>query len=388
MISRLLELPQKRSFFVFGPRQTGKSTLIRSSFAASKIRVYDFLKTDEYHRILAQPEIFREEVQSRPSQITHILVDEVQRIPDVLNEVHCLLESPNSPHFILSGSSARKLKRANANLLGGRAWTLKLFPLTHLELGQLFQLTKALEFGTLPSIYLEGDREAAKEYLKSYVETYLKEEIEAEALVRTSGVFLRFLFQASHENGKIINYSTIARETGTTHVTVKEYYQILEDTLVGFFLFPFHKSNRKRLARHPKFYFFDTGVQRALTKKLSLDLIPGTIEFGDQFETWVINETMRIASYLKKDFEFSYFRTERGAEVDLVIETPKNQLLGIEIKSSTNPNASDFRSGFKAIKEICPQIRPICVCRAPHARKQEGVEILPWKDYFALLQTI
>ena len=251
-----------------------------------------------------------------------VFIDEIQKIPPLLDEVQVVMESKSPPRFVLSGSSARKLKRAQANLLGGRAWTLQLHPLTHVELEEAFELDKALAVGTLPKIYLEESREAANQYLKSYVETYFREEIEAEALVRSSGTFLRFLFLAGQESGRLLNYSSIARDTGTSHTTVKEYFKILENTLIGRFLLPFHKSPRQRLSQHPKFYLFDTGVERALTRKLSLKLDPRTREYGEAFEHWIVNETIRLAAYLGKDLELSYFRTERGAEVDLVIELP------------------------------------------------------------------
>ncbi len=371
---------------MFGPRQTGKTRLVNASYAEDRLRTYELLKTDEYMRLAAHPALFRQEVQALSSKITHVFVDEVQRLPALLNEVHLLIESGVPQRFILTGSSARKLKRSQANLLAGRAWTLRLHPLTHVEIGETFSLEKALSAGTLPRIYLEPDSHAAQQFLRSYVETYLKEEIEAEAILRNTGVFLRFLLQASHENGKLLNYASIARETGTTHPTVKEYYKILEDTLLGVFLLPFHKSPRKRLGQHPKFYFFDTGVLRALQKKLTLELQSGTFEYGQLFETWMITETFRLCSYLEKDFEFSYLRTERGAEVDLVIDTPKGKRIAVEFKSSANPSPADCRAGFRAIRELDKNIRALCVCTAPHARHVEDFDLLPWRDYFQWLQ--
>lgn len=356
-------------------------------FSPDRTLRYDLLQSEEYMRLAAQPSLFREEVLARNPQIHHVFVDEVQKIPALLDEVHLLSERKNPPQFILTGSSARKLKRSQANLLAGRAFTLHLFPLTHMELGEAFDLRKALEVGTLPKIYLESDRAAADQYLRSYVETYLKEEIEAEALVRNIGTFLRFLSCSGHENGNLLNFSSIARETGTKHPTVKEYFRILEDTLIGRFLFPFHRSKRKRLAQRPKFYFFDTGVQRAITKKLTVPLEPATPEHGNLFETWVINEMLRLDSYFNLDFEFSFFRTERGAEVDLVIEHPRGKRLAVEIKSSENPHPMEFRSGFEAFKTIDQKAARICVCRTLHARKWEDIEILPWREFFQFIRT-
>jgi predicted AAA+ superfamily ATPase len=388
MLTRLLKLPRSQSCFLFGPRQVGKTTLVEATLPARATRTYDLLRTDEYMRLASRPSLLREEILHRPSAVKHVFIDEIQRIPDLLNEVQVVMEADRPPHFVLSGSSARKLKRAQANLLGGRAWTLRLYPLTHVELGAEFDLAKALEVGTLPKVYLEGSRESANQLLRSYVETYLKEEVEAEALVRSSGPFLRFLFHAGHESGRLINYSAIARDTGTSHATVKEYFKILEDTLVGTFLFPFHKSQRKRLAQHPKFYIFDTGVERALTRKLSLRLEEGTRDYGEAFEHWVINETIRLGAYGNKDFELSHFRTERGAEVDLVIEPPRGGVIAVEVKSGRDPRSAEFQPGFEALAEITKPRRTICVSRAPHPRKVGSTDVLPWREYFELLRSL
>jgi len=388
MVSRIAKLPKNKSIFLFGPRQTGKSTLIKSMFSGNEktVLAFDLLRSDTYMRFLADPSLFRKEIDQRAKSVTHVFVDEVQRIPGLLDEVHSIMESPSPPLFILTGSSARKLKRSNANLLAGRATTRKLFPLTHLELDDRFDLTRALMRGTLPRIYLDDERDSANQDLRSYVETYLKEEIEAEALVRSSGTFLRFLFQAGHENGNIVNYSSIARDCGSTTVTVKEYFQILEDTLVGSFLFPFSKSRRQRLARHPKFYFFDTGVQRALTKKLTMPLEPRTSELGRAFESWVIRESIILSDYFEKDYDFTFFRTEKGAEVDLVIETPRGQLIAVEIKSSPNPAPVDFASGLHSFSSVARTAKKICVCTSPRPYREGEVEMVPWKVFFERLR--
>ena len=212
MIERHLKLPKKHSFFLFGPRQTGKSTLLYNSFPREKTLIYNLLKSEEYLRLSANPQLFREEVLARDKNITHVIVDEVQRVPDLLNEIHYILETPLAPYFCLSGSSARKLKRSQANLLAGRAWRYNLYPLTRQELGEKFSLDTALNIGTLPSVYLAEDAASSHQTLRTYVETYLKEEIEAEALTRNLGGFIRFLDLAADSNLNIINYSTIARE--------------------------------------------------------------------------------------------------------------------------------------------------------------------------------
>jgi len=317
MINRLLKIPKKHSFFIFGPRQTGKSTLLGRKFVRPKVMYYDLLKSEEYLRLSAHPGLFREEVSARVPAVTHVVIDEVQRVPALLNEVHHLLENPHPPYFCLSGSSARKLKRSHANLLAGRAWTYHLYPLTHREIGEKFSLSKALNLGTLPSVYLTDSAQEAQRTLRAYVETYLKEEIEAEALTRNLGSFLRFLTLAADNSGNVINYSTIARECGVSYQTVKEYFKILEDTLIGFFLLPYARSARKRLIKHPKFYFFDTGVLRAMKKTVTLQLQPQTDEYGRIFEHFIILEIMRLAAYAESDYQFSFYGSSNKAEVDL-----------------------------------------------------------------------
>ncbi len=317
MIDRIIEIPKRHSFFLFGPRQTGKSTLLKASFPSSSTLYYNLLKSEEFLRLSANSAIFREEVLSRDSRQTHIIVDEIQRVPQLLNEVHALMEEKDAPFFVMSGSSARKLKRAKSNLLAGRAWSYSLYPLTHIELGAKFSLDRALDLGTLPSVYLSDSAEDAKHTLKAYVETYLKEEIQEEALVRNLGGFLIFLSLAGDENGNIINYSNIARETGTNYHTVKEYFQILEDTLIGFFLLPYHRSERKRLVRHPKFYFFDVGLYRTLRPRGPLDM-PEEIE-GHALETLFLQEIMAMNSYLALGYNIFYWMTSNNIEVDFVL---------------------------------------------------------------------
>ncbi|MBI5244659.1 MAG: ATP-binding protein [Elusimicrobia bacterium] len=384
MIERTLKLPEQRSFFLFGPRQTGKSTLLKSAFPSESTLYYDLLRSEEYRRLAANPAIFREEVLSRRKGQTHVVMDEIQRIPDILSEIHSIMESPEPPWFCMSGSSARKLKRSRADLLAGRAWTLRLHPLTHRECGSRFSLERALRLGSLPSVFLDNSEEDARRTLKAYAETYLKEEIEAEALVRNAGPFLRFLPLAASESGNLVNYSNLARATGASYQTVKEHFQILEDTLLGFFLMPYAKSARKRLAKHPKFYFFDSGVQRALAGRLSASLERGTSEHGLSFERFLIAEILRIADYSGKEFSFSFYRTEAGAEADLVAEPAEGPPVAVEIKASDEPHNSNL-GGLWSFREIRPEASLICACLAPRPRNCGAVKILPWQDVFEQL---
>jgi len=389
MNKRTLNLPQLNSFFLLGPRQVGKSTLIRETFSADDVMFYDLLESDQYFRLQASPWLLRGEVQSRPSHKKRVVIDEIQRIPELLNEVHAMLEStPTPPQFILSGSSARKLKRLNANLLAGRAWTFYLFPFTAQEIGSEFSLMKALALGTLPSVYLSAEKSESKRTLRSYVDTYLREEIELEAAARSLSGFLRFLIVAADSEGMLLNFSHIGRDVGIASSTAQEYFRILEDTLIGTLLLPYHHSKRKRLSRQPKFYFFDTGVRRAILRILDLELTPGTYEFGRTFESWIINETRRILHYNEKEVDLFHYRSEHGAEIDLILESPGRMVAAIEIKSSSSPSLVDVDKGFTSFKELVPNSQCICICTAPNRREEGGVLFLPWQEYFDWLQRL
>ncbi len=377
--NRLLQIPQNAHCFLFGPRQVGKSTLLESSFKSEKVKYYNLLIEREYTKFIADPSLLSEEIEALDEEISHIIIDEVQRIPALLNEVHYQIEKNKNRFFILSGSSARKLKRGQANMLGGRAWTRYLFPFTHNELGEDFQLNKALVFGTLPNIYL-NELENSKELLKSYVDTYLTEEIKAEAITRNIGAFTRFLKLAASESGNLLNYSNIAREAACSNQLVKEYFQVLEDTLLGHFLQPYSKSARTRLVKHPKFYLFDNGVINALLKSLNEDIEEKTYRYGVLFEHFIINEVIRFKHYYKKDFELSFFRTSNGAEVDLIIEDGKN-IYAIEIKSKEAPSKADLK-GLFSFKEICPSAELICLSRAKVKRQVDEITIYPWQEFF------
>ena len=382
---RLLELPQKNHFFLFGPRQVGKSTLLKESFAEDKTLYYNLLLEKEYTRLVANPSLLAEEINSADPSISHVIIDEVQRIPALLNEVHNLIENAEPKRvFVLSGSSARQLKRGRANMLGGRAWTRHLYPLTSAELGEDFDLARALRFGTLPAIYL-GDDENARESLESYVDTYLTEEIKAEALVRNIGGFTRFLKLAASESGNLLNYSNIAREAAANNQMIKTYFQILEDTLIGYFLQPYDKSTRKRLVKHPKFYLFDNGVRNALLKTLACNIEPATYAYGVAFEHFIINELIRLNKYHKLDWDLSFYRTTSGAEVDLIIEKPNGETIAVEIKSSEVPSKGDLRSLF-SFQEVCPQAQLVCVSRAPHKRDLGGIVVYPWQEFLDELE--
>ncbi|MBI5242806.1 MAG: ATP-binding protein [Elusimicrobia bacterium] len=368
---------------------TGKSTLLRQAFADKETFFLDLLPPSVHQKYLADPEALMREIAAAKDKHKRVVLDEIQRVPALLDVVQHLMESSLGRHlqFIMSGSSARKLKRAKANLLGGRAWSLELFPLTHEELGNDFILKKALAFGSLPRIY-SAQWQEAEEDLRAYVETYLAEEIKAEALTRNLGAFIRFLPMAAAESGRIVNASNISREVGICYKTVQEYFQILEDTLLGFWLEPFAKTARRRMAKQPKFYFFDTGVLRALKKTLKVPLEHAGPEFGDLFENFFINEVRRLNSYHRLDLTLSFYRTAAGAEVDLIVQRPGKSWLAMEIKSTKRPSASHC-SGLLSFADIIPEAELFLVCRADQPQLfrfgKHTVRALPWSECLKML---
>ncbi|MBF0105343.1 MAG: ATP-binding protein [Deltaproteobacteria bacterium] len=338
MFPRLVKPSKSHSFFVFSARGTGKSTFIKKQFLnktpSENVITIDLLlpSTEDLYaknpgRLIAEVIAHKE-----AKQLDWIFIDEVQKVPRLLDVVHHLIEE-QGVKFILTGSSARKLKRGSANLLAGRAFVYALHPLTACELGNNFDLSEALHWGTLPQISTLKNKTDKASYLKSYALTYLKEKIQTEQLVRRLDPFRLFLEVAAQCNGHIINYSSIARDTGLVdHKTIQSYFQILEDTHLGFILPAYHRSFRKAQSSHPKFYFFDIGVKRALENTLDVLLKPKTSAFGDAFEHWVITEIFRLNQILSADFRLSYFSGPHS-EIDLVLSKTKKDIL-VEIKSS------------------------------------------------------
>lgn len=383
MFNRELKINPKKSFFLFGPRQVGKSTFLKQKFPESKTLYYNFLLNSEYMKHVTDPTLFRNQVIHRDCNQHYVIIDEVQRLPEILNEVHYILEeTKNPPIFCLSGSSARKLRRGQANLLAGRALSYKMFPLSVREIGKDFDLTKALRYGTLPAVY--SDPESAEDILRSYTETYIQEEIKAEALVRNLAGFVSFLKLAAIHNGEILNFANIARETGNSQPSVKEYFQILEDTLIGNFLMPYSKSFRRRLVSHPKFYFFDIGVKRALEQSLSLEIQSKTSEFGKSFEHFLLLEVIKYNHYYQRDLELSFYRTSAGAEVDLIIQKPDRSLIAIEIKAKERPKLSEV-NGLWSFVELEPDAQLICACMTDKRFKEKDILFIPWQEIFSFL---
>jgi uncharacterized protein len=364
----LLEILEKKSCFLFGPRQTGKTHLIRNTLP--DYRYYDLLKTDVFLKLSRSPSRLREEV-TKNDKI--VIIDEIQKLPVLLDEVHSLIEEQGI-HFLLTGSSARKLRRKGVNLLGGRARTRRLYPFIHQELKEQFDLLKALDRGFLPSVYLSDE---PYEDLEAYVGTYLKEEIAAEALVRNVPAFSRFLSVAGLCHGKIINYSNIASDAEVPVSTVKEYFQILRDTLVGDDLPAWKKTRKRKAFSTAKFFLFDIGVARYLQNRQGIR--EQSPEFGEAFESFVYQEIKTYADY-NGGQDLCYWRSTSGYEVDFIL----NNTTAIEVKGKSNINSRDYK-GIKAIKEEALLSHHIVVSMEKITRTVDGVEILPWQEFLVRL---
>ncbi len=378
MIPRLINLPQKQSFFLFGARNTGKSTLLRDSFPKSICLWLDLLDPLQEEQLALNPSELKAMVMALPPNITHVVIDEIQKIPKLLDVVHALIESTKK-HFVLTGSSARKLRHGGANLLAGRAFVYHLFPFSPFEIKTQFDLNHALQWGLLPKIYDFTNDEERLRFLQSYAQTYLKEEIWIEQFIRKLNPFRKFLEVSAQCNGKVINFSNLARNVGVDDKTIKEYFSLLEDTLIGFFLEPFQNSFRKRLSKAPKFYYFDSGVTRALARTLSVPLRPGTSAYGEAFEHFIILECLKLASYFHPEFRFSYLKTKDGAEIDLIVERPGLPLLCIEIKSTDHIRETDIQ-GFSQLTADLENCEAVCFSRDLLKKRYDHVHSLFWED--------
>jgi len=376
-IKRCLDLPRNHSFFLFGARTTGKTTLIHYQFSESTTLFFDLLDSEQEMTFARSPAELYRLVKALPAHITHIVIDEIQKVPKLLDEVHRLMQD-KTKYFIMTCSSARKLKQGGANLLAGRAFVYNLFPISFVE-QKKFDLHAALEWGTLPEIYLADNDLERKLFLRSYAHTYLKEEIWGEHLIRKLDPFRRFLEIAAQCNGQIINMANIARDVNVDAKTVATYFQILEDTLIGFFLEPYHLSVRKRQSEKPKFYFLDTGVVRALTNSLSIPLQQSTHAYGNAFEHYIMTECIRLGSYFQPEFRFSYIRTPSSLEVDLVIERPGKQTLLVEIKSTTQVS-KEMLSGFIRLSRDIKDSQAICLSNDSRAKVIENITVFPWQE--------
>ena len=372
MLRRFLNLPRRPecTFFLWGPRQSGKSSLLRASYPDSLW--IDLLKNDEFVRYKRHPELLRQELAAEPVR-GPVVIDEVQKVPELLDEVHWLIENRGTV-FALCGSSARKVRRGHANLLGGRALRHELFGLVSRELGEQFELARALNHGCLPRHYLSP---APRAMLRSYVSDYLKEEIAAEGLVRKLPAFASFLESAALADTGLLNCATVARDCGVSAPAVREYYQILADTLLGRFLPGYVKRPKRKVIQAPKFYFADVGVVNTLARRGRLE--PGSELFGKAFESWLDHELQAHRQYSDLFYDLSYWRLASGVEVDFVLNDAE---FAIEAKAVARAT-SDHLKGLRQFREDHPGVRRrILVCLEPRRRKTEdGIDILPWAEF-------
>ena len=372
-IERSLNLPEllaKKSHFLFGARGTGKTKLTEHSFLKADALALNLLNDDIYSRLLRRPALIEELI--GPAEL--VIVDEIQRLPNLLNEVHRLIESKNV-RFLLTGSSARKLKRGGANLLGGRAWECKLLPLTSFELKEHFHLERYLSHGGLPAIYFSH---YPQDELKNYLSLYLKEEVAGEALVRKIDHFARFLDTAALSSGKEINFEQIGSDAGVPPRTVASYFEILEDTLIGFQVRPFSKTKKRKAVSRSKFYLFDVGVAGAMAKRGPV--VEGSEAFGNAFEHFIAQELRAYLSYTESDSELMYWRTTSQHEVDFIV----GDQCAIEVKSAERVSERHL-SGLKTLMEEGKVKKYLLVSRDPLKRTEKNIEIVPWKDFLQLL---
>ena len=370
----LCKILENKSLFLFGPRQTGKSSFIKNQLMNTDVAMFWTLLDGRLRlKVLADPSILRQEVEVRNLRDCIIIIDEIQKCPELLDEVHFLIEERNI-RFLLTGSSARKLRNSGVNLLGGRATQRHFHPFNFAEIGNHpnYNLSYIFEHGLLPSMFLSSDIE---EDLSAYVDTYLTEEIAAEGFSRNIPNFARFLTVASVSNSQLINYTNIASDSQVPVQTVKQWFQVLEDTLLGYQVESFTNTKKRKAITTSKFYFFDIGIARALRN------IPApkenTTEFGEYFEHLICMELKSWIDYKHPRSKLTYWRSNSNMEVDFCVD----EEIAIEVKSSSNVTEKHLK-GLKALREEGIFKRYVVVCQEEHPRITDGIEILPWKYFF------
>lgn len=364
-----IQLPPKRSAFLWGPRKTGKTYWINAHFSDSPL--IDLLKTDVFADYASRPSLLRERYLDHHGLV---VIDEIQMVPDLLNEIHWMIENTEAS-FLMTGSSARKLRRGPANLLAGRAWRYNMAPLSYMETED-FNLENVLISGLLPPHFVSTD---PIQDLRSYVADYLKEEIAVEAVVQNIPAFAEFLRVAALTSGELLNYTNIGRESGVSAKVVRNYFQILEDTLLGFRVQPWRKTKKRRLIETEKFYLFDVGVTNYLSRRSPK---MGTPEFGHSFENYILMELKAYQAYRNPELDIRYWRTSTGFEVDFILG---DMQVALEVKGSQNVHDTHIR----AIKALCEEHaveKSVVVCLEKAPRMLEsGIEVLPWQDFLEKL---
>lgn len=363
------DLPKDRSAFLWGPRKTGKTYWIKTHFP--KTPLIDLLKTEVFADYATRPWLIRERFAEHEGMV---IIDEVQMVPDLLNEIHWLIENSRNS-FLMTGSSARKLRRGHANLLGGRAWRYTMCPLTYFETSW-FDLERIMISGLLPPHFLSTD---PIQDLRSYVADYLKEEIAAEATVQRIPAFSEFLRVAALTSGELLNYANVARETGVNAKAVRNYFQILEDTLLGYRIGPWKRVRNRRLIETEKFYLFDVGVSNYLARRTPRI---GTNEFGIAFEHYILMELKAYQAYQNPEMEIRYWRTATGFEVDFILE---DMTVAIEVKGASKIHSKHTKA-LRALLEEYKVKRAVIVCLEKEPRKAgNDIEILPWRMFLDML---
>jgi predicted AAA+ superfamily ATPase len=377
IIDRLLkiDLPKGRSGFLWGPRKTGKTTYLKSTFPNSLF--FDMLQTDLFLEFAKRPFLLREQLMTaEPERLKEpIIIDEVQKAPQLLDEIHWLIENKGL-RFILSGSSARKLKRGKANLLGGRAWRYEMRPLVSAEIGEL-DLLRSLNRGMIPDHYLQMEYNKS---LQAYVRDYLKEEVFDEGLARNIPAFSRFFDAMGYSHGELTNYANIARECGVDAKTVKGYYQILIDTLLGVLIEPYKKrQERQVITKAGKFYLFDVGVAGAITQRH----IPEERgeQFGKALEHFILMEILAHRSYKELNYEVNFWRTKAGQEVDFILGRGQ---VAVEVKASRHVDNAALRH-LKAFTQEHHPKKALLVCNERTPRMHESIHLLPWRNFLSML---
>lgn len=376
MYSRLITPPKDKSFFLFGPRGTGKTTWVKSRFPGALY--LDLLESKLFNELLANPQRLENLI---PKEVNDwVVIDEIQRIPELLNEVHRLIEKYKY-RFILTGSSSRKIRNKGVNLLGGRALSCHLYPLTVSELGKDFDLRHSLSFGQLPCVYAEAD---PQRYLESYVTTYLQEEVRQEGLTRNLAAFSRFLEAASFSQGSVLNVSAVARECHIERKVVENYFAILEELLIAYRIPVFTKRAKRRMVSHFKFYFFDAGLYRTLRPVGPLDM-PEEVG-GQALETLFLQELIALNAYLRLGYDIFYWRTSNNMEVDFVLYGPKG-IRAFEVKRSGRVSGG-MLSGLKAFRTDYPGAKAYLVYGGDRRFREGDIEILPVAEVFTDLTRI
>ena len=371
MMDRIFKIQdaEEESVFFFGARQTGKTTLLKKLFPNA--RYYDLLKSEEFERLSRRPQLLREELQDFPAN-SLVIIDEIQKLPALLDEVHWLMVNCDL-RFLLTGSSARKLRRGGVNLLGGRALVNNFYPLASAEIPD-FDIDRAVNNGMLPRHYLVAD---ASKRLSGYVGLYLQTEIVDEAVVRNLPSFNRFLEVAALTSGEMLVYANVAQDCGVSAVTVRSYFDILTDTLFGYVIPAYTKKVKRKLIQAPKFYLFDVGVANYLMHRSHLK--QGSPEYGHAFEHLIIQEIMAYLGYQGRQGELSYWRTGTGVEIDAVLG---DAAMGIEIKSTNEVKDSQLK-GLRSFGQDYPDARLIVVSNDMYRRRVDNIEIIPVREFLS-----